>query len=296
MKAATILVNWNSWEDTVACLRSLETLDYPQTTLVIDNGSTNDSASRIGEACPWAQVIELGANRGFGGGCNVGIRRVLSMQAEYIWLLNNDAVAAPEALRALVERMECDGRIGAASSVICDMERRERVQVWGGLRVHMLRGVVSPYKRSMPDERLDFVTGASCLLRADAIRSVGLFDEGFFMYWEDADLGFRLRRGGWKLAVAEKSRVWHKGCGSLGRRNAKADTWNNMSAARFFRRYSAVPAIPLAVGGAYRIARRLALLDFERVAAVARGLRLGVSQDAAELQIAGEPLSGLGAR
>jgi GT2 family glycosyltransferase len=97
------------------------------------------------------------------------------------------------------------------------------------------------------------------------------------MYWEDADLGFRLRKGGWKLAVADKSRIWHKGCASLGRRNPALDTWENMSAVRFFCRYARVPAIPLFVGGAYKIAKRFMLGDLRRIAAVAAGLVKGVS-------------------
>jgi GT2 family glycosyltransferase len=284
MRVATVLLNWNSWRDTVACLRSLESLDCAQTPLVIDNGSTNDSVDRIRESCPGVEIVALGANLGFGAGCNAGIRRALAMGAEFIWLLNNDTVVEPGSLGALVGRMKSDSGIGAAGSVICEMDAPERVQVWGGARIRMLLGETQRNTKPVPAAELHCISGASCLLRAEAVYSAGLFDEGFFMYWEDADLGFRLRRAGWKLAVAEDSRILHKGCASLGRRSATLDVWNNRSAARFFRRYSGFPALPLIIGGAYRIARRLALGDFRRAAAVVRGLGEGVSQDMAEVR------------
>ncbi len=283
VRVFTVVLNWNSWRETVDCLRSLKRLDYEQTTLVIDNASTNDSVARIREACPDVEIVAQSANLGFGGGCNVGIRRALDRGADFVWLLNNDTVVEPASLRAMVEVAASDAGIGATGSVIYFMDQPSRVQFWGGLRVGMIRGEVSPIKRPRQVKRLDYICGASCLLRAEAIRSAGLFDEGFFMYWEDADLGFRLRRHGWKLAVAERSSVWHHGCASLGRRSARLDAWNNMSAVRFFRRYSKAPAIPLAFGAAYRIARRLALGDFRRIGAVVSGLRQGLAQPDAEI-------------
>jgi len=276
MKIFTIILNWNSWWDTLKCLQSLQSLDCPQTPLVIDNASTNDSVAKIREAFPSVELIESDVNLGFGGGCNLGISRALSRNADFVWLLNNDTTVDPGALTALVAEMKKDARTGAAGAAIYDMDRSEREQLWGGLRVRMNLGGVSPYRRQMPIARLDYIAGACCLLRAEAIRAVGLFDEAFFMYWEDADLGFRLRQGGWKLAVAGDSRIWHKGCASLGRRSTAHDIWNNRSAVRFFRRYARIPAIPLVLGGAYRIARRLALGDFRRIAAVAAGLAQGV--------------------
>jgi GT2 family glycosyltransferase len=287
MNIFTILVNWNSWWDTVECLRSLNNLEYPQTSVVIDNGSTNDSVARVREVFPQVELIEVGANLGFGSGCNVGIRHALSRKADFIWLLNNDTVVEPKSLTALIEVVANDPRIGAVGSAIYHMEDPRRVQVWGGWSVKMGFGIVSRYERQMPIERLDFISGASCLLRAEAIRSVGLFDEGFFMYWEDADLGFRLRKGGWKLAVAEKSHICHKECASLDRRSPALDYWSSISAVRFFRRHARVPAIPLFVGGTWRMAKRFMLGDFKRMAAVAAGLVKGASKASTELQAMG---------
>ena len=287
LRIFTIILNWNSWRDTVKCLRSLNDLDCLQTPIVIDNGSTNDSVARIRELFPDVELLETNANLGFGGGCNVGIRHALSRKCDFIWLLNNDTIVAPKSLTALLEVAKSDSKIGAVGSVLYQMGDPHRVQVWGGWRVSMLMGSVSKYERQMPIERLDFISGACCLFSAEAIRSIGLFDEGFFMYWEDADLGFRLRKGGWKLAVADKSHIWHKGCASLGRRSPILDTWNSISAVRFFRRYARVPAIPLLVGGACIIVKRFMIGNLKCMTAVASGLVKGVSKTITELQPVG---------
>jgi GT2 family glycosyltransferase len=295
MRVHTIILNWNGWRDTVKCLRSLNELECLQTPIVIDNGSTDDSVAKIRELFPQVELVETGANLGFGGGCNIGIWHALSRQCDYVWLLNNDTIVEPKSLAALIEVAKSDPKIGAVGSVIYHMENPSRVQIWGGWHVRMLLGTVSRHSSNMPIERLHFISGASCLLRAEAIRSVGLFDEGFFMYWEDADLGFRLRKGGWKLAVADKSQIWHKGCVSLGKRNPVLGIWNNISAARFFHRYARVPGIPLFVGGARSIAKRLVIGDLRGAAAVIKGLVKGVSKSITKLEHEGHlygPVSG----
>jgi hypothetical protein len=105
---------------------------------------------------------------------------IFSEYIHFIWLLNNDTIVEPQSLTALIEVIASDPRIAAVGSVIYHMEDPGRVQVWGGWRVRMRLGIVSRYERQMPIERLNFISGAGCLLRTEAIRSVGLFDEGFF--------------------------------------------------------------------------------------------------------------------
>ncbi len=86
-----VLVNWNGWQDTIACLNSLHAQSYPALqVIVVDNGSTNDSCQRIREAHPWVTLIETGRNLGFPGGCNAGTRLAMERGADYVWLLNND--------------------------------------------------------------------------------------------------------------------------------------------------------------------------------------------------------------
>jgi GT2 family glycosyltransferase len=99
-----------------------------------------------------------------------------------------------------------------------------------------------------------------------------LFDEAnFFMYWEDTDLGFRMRRAGWRLAVAEDSRVWHKQSASLGRGSPVLDEYFTRSGVRFLRRYAPIPFMSIALMLGMMVAKRLLLGEVSRARAVIKG-------------------------
>jgi GT2 family glycosyltransferase len=272
--AFVVLVNWNGWQDTIECLTSLQTLDYEDwKALVIDNGSTDDSLQRIRTKFPRVEIIELGRNLGFAAGCNAGIRLALGRGAEYIWLLNNDTLVDPKALRAMVDRAEADPKIGAVGSVIYFMEEPQRLQAWGGGYVSFWLGGSRRFVNPVNDEKLQYITGTSLLLRRSALEMVGLLDEGFFMYWEDTDYCFRLRGSGWSLAVAEKSKLWHKESASVTNRSARKDTLSFRSAVRFFERYSPVPFVSVWVGMGLRLGQRAVRGDWKMVRAIWEGFR-----------------------
>jgi GT2 family glycosyltransferase len=268
-----LLLNWNNWKDTNECLASLRALDYEGwKAIVLDNGSTDGSVQRIREKHPGVEIMELGENLGFAKGNNAGIRAALERSAEYVWVLNNDTTVDPKALRAMVEKAESDPKIGAVGSAIYSTEERERIQAWGGGHVNFLLGRSRHFSAPVSDEKLQFITGASLLVRRRALEELGLFDEGFFMYCEDADYCFRLRRAGWRLAVAGDSKVWHKEQGSVGRKSALLDTYFNRSVKRFFERNAPIPFIPIWAGTTLRIAKRVIAGEWKRVRAVWAGV------------------------
>ncbi|AWR86208.1 glycosyltransferase family 2 protein [Meiothermus taiwanensis] len=269
-----IILNWNGWQDTVKCIDSLKSLTYPNYKIVVlDNASTNDSVVRIREAHPDITVIETGANLGFAGGNNVGIRYALEHGAGYIWLLNNDTIASPGALAAMIEVAESDPKIGAVGSVLYYMNQPEKVQAWGGGQVNLLTG---RSRHLLAPGDLHYITGASMLLRREALEQVGLLDEGFFMYWEDTDLSFRLRQKGWMITVAPNSRVLHKESASAKKGSSQQDIWYNASAVRFFRRHAMFPFLPITLGVGGRILKRLLLGDWRRVRSVWLGYKRGM--------------------
>jgi len=243
---AVLLLNWNNYPDAAKCLESLRDLEYSDFhVIVLDNGSTDDSLSRIEETFPDIEVMKLGANFGFAKGNNVGIRSALQRGAEYIWLLNTDTVVIPGSLTAMVELAEKDEKIGAVGSAIYSMLEREKLRAWGGGYIDFLFGRALQFETFVNNERIEFLTGASLLLRREALESVGLLDENFFMYWEDADYCYRLRRAGWKLAVAADSKVWHKEQGSIGKKSLALDVYFNRSAVHFFKKHASSPLIPI---------------------------------------------------
>lgn len=268
-KVAIVVLNWNSWPDTAACLRSLQRLHYENyKVIVVDNGSTNDSVTHLGDEFRWITLIETGKNLGFAGGCNVGIRQALGEGADFVWLLNNDTTVDSEALRFLVETAKSDPTIAAVGSAVYAMNEPRELQAWGGGHINFLLGRSRHFLKPVSNHALDYITGASLLIRRRALESVGLLDEGFFFSWEDADLGMRLRRAEWKLAVAGESKIWHKETASLHGKNAVLDTYFNRAANRFFRKYALVPQIPVYIGVALRVAKRLLAGDWERARAV----------------------------
>ena len=282
--AAVIVLNYNGWRDTVECLRSLEEMDYPNYwTVVVDNGSADDSVARIRERFPEIPLIETGKNLGEPSGNNVGIRRALDEGADYIWVLNNDTIVDPGALGAMVRVAEAHPAVGAVGSVLYYMSEPERVQAWGGGRVLMWWGTSRYLKGPASKGSLHYITGACLLLRSRTLREVGLLDERFFLYWVDVELGFRLRKAGWSLAVAEDSRVWHNEfAGAAWKEFAKGtsaltDGYWNASAVTFFREHAPLAPVPIVVGVGGRILKRLARLDWKSARSVARGALGGLN-------------------
>jgi len=246
--------------------------------MVVDNGSTDNSASRISEGFPWVDVVLTGKNLGFPRGCNVGIRRVLAEGADYVWLLNNDVIVDPGALDALVDKAESDPQIGAVGSAIYCMEKPTELQAWGGGYINFWIGRSRHFLKPVADEKIQYITGASLLIPRRVLEDVGLLDEEIFLYWDDPDYCWRVRTAGWKLAVAGKSKIWHKGMSAHGKKSPRSDVFFNASATRFFTQYSSTPLLSLWVGTSLRIAKRLIRGDWQRARAVWIGFRQGVPE------------------
>lgn len=266
-----ILLNWNGWQDTLKCMASLDRLEYPNyQVLVVDNRSTDDSVARIRSAHPDVPIIQTEENLGFSGGNNVGVRRALEQGAEYIWLLNNDTIVDSRSLTAMVELAEEDPTIGAVGSVLYHMDEPKEVQNWGGGMVNTRWGLTRYYKSRIREELLHFITGASLLIRREVLDDIGLLDETFFMYWEDADFGLRLRKANWRLAVAEDSHVCHKPFGIAGKNSILTTTYFSSSAVLFFKKHASIPLVPIFVGTGGRAMKRLLRRDLNGLKAVLR--------------------------
>jgi GT2 family glycosyltransferase len=167
-------------------------------------------------------VIETGDNLGFAGGCNVGLRYALARTAcEYVWLLNNDTVVERNSLTKLVEKMSTEPRLGICGSVLLDYALPRTVQALGGRRYSAWRGRVLPDTRSeltdahFPSQRIDYVHGASMLVRREFLLNVGLMEEGYFLYFEELDWAMRAS-GRFQLGYAPDSFVYHKEGASIG--------------------------------------------------------------------------------
>ncbi len=229
-KVFIILVNWNGWEDTIECLQSLEALDYPnREVVVVDNGSTDQSVSKIRAEYPDITLVGSKKNTGFAGGNNLGIKYANEKDADYYWLLNNDTVVEKDALSALVERMEENPAIGICGSKLIYYHQRDTVQALAGGQYNKWLGVstniggqaavdveINPEE---VEDRLDFVIGASMLVSREFIREVGLLNEEYFLYYEEIDWATRAK-GKFKVGFAPESIVYHKEGASIGGKQA----------------------------------------------------------------------------
>jgi len=268
-----VILNWNGWRDTNACLNALQDCTYRRLhVLVVDNGSTDNSPMKIREAHPSVQLIETKENLGFAGGNNIGIRQAIHRGADYIWLLNNDTEPRPDALCKLVEKARTSERIGAVSSVCFYATKPNAIQVWGGTRVNLWIGYTKNSIIPRADEWFDALYGASLLLNAQALENVGILDEGFFLYWEETEMCLRLRKYGWKLAAARDSHVLHKVNGSTDGNGKSRDRYFTASGLRILHLYSMIPPLSMFFFIANRIAKRLARLDFSQIDSIASGI------------------------
>lgn len=273
-KVVCILVNWNGWVDTIECLDALKENDYPSLgVVVVDNGSSNDSITRIRAAHPNILLLESSENLGFAGGNNIGMRYALGHEADFVWLLNNDTKPAKDALSKLVAKALSDPKIGAVGSVCYYADRPSTVQVWAGATANMWIGYAKNYTEPQKDESLDALYGASMLICRPALEQVGLLDEGFFHYWEETEFSLRLRQAGWRLAAAPDSCILHKVGASTGGYNPVLDRYFTTSGLRILRLHSKVPYFSMVWFVAARLASRALRFRISRCKSVLEGVR-----------------------
>jgi GT2 family glycosyltransferase len=267
-----VLLNWNGWRDTVPCIQTLLTQDAPLTIIVVDNASTDDSVQRIHAAFPQIEVLQAGANHGFAAGCNVGIRHALGARADFVWLLNNDTLAPPDTLAKLVSAAQ-DTHIGITGTVLRFLHDPASVQAWGGGTVSRRSGFSSHFLQPHALTPNSFLTFASVLIRREVFESIGLLDENYFMYFEDADFCVRTRDAGWHMKVAADTAVLHKEGGSAPARSPQQARIVTASGMRFLHKHGHPAAVAPWLYWLTRIGSRLLRLDFRGVHAVMLGRR-----------------------
>lgn len=290
-----VLLNWNGWRDTDACLGSLSKLTYPNArVVVVDNASTDGSESELRRRHPELTLLQSGANLGFAGGNNVGLRYALEHGAEYVWLLNNDTLVEPDALTHLVARSQRGAGglpVGLCGSTLLYEGQRDTVQALGGARYNRWLGTVAHIGQHQPrsqpvdaaavEAQLDYLIGASMLASRPFLETVGLMQEDYFLYFEELDWAVRAR-GRFALAYAPESVVYHKEGSSIGgndrakaAKSYTADLYALKNRVRFTRRFYpyALPTVYLGLGVA--ISNRARRRQWDRVALIARILLRG---------------------
>ncbi|MFY9457922.1 MAG: glycosyltransferase family 2 protein, partial [Candidatus Spechtbacterales bacterium] len=215
-KAFVILLNWNNWDETQKCLKSLSAVIYSDyEVIIVDNGSSNGDIESIQSFCKTAEggiPVFNASNLGFAGGNNVGIKYALAHGADYVMLLNNDTIVAPGFLAELVKAAEGNPSSGILGSRIYKYGTNEVVFDDGKVNKFLNKAEhAASYQLSTANCRIvDYITGAAMLVKREVIERVGLMREEYFLYYEDVDWCLRARRAGYKCVLVPTSKVWHK--------------------------------------------------------------------------------------
>ncbi len=226
-----VMVNWNGSENARTSYESLTASDYDKwRVFIVDNASSDDSVEMIRREIPDAVLIEISENLGFAGGCNVGIRKVLEVGLEYVFLLNCDARVLPDTLGQLVSASLQLNHRGVLGSLVRYFPSGQ-IQFMGSRRSPE-SGRPHWYTEVEDGEQLqhdligsDFIFGAALFAPAEIFREVGLFDERFFLNYEETDWCYRAAALGIRCHVVTKSVVKHIGSASLGARTAPLQTY-----------------------------------------------------------------------
>jgi GT2 family glycosyltransferase len=212
-----VVLNTNRREDTLACLRSIRDGDYPRTrALVLDNASTDGSVEAIRAGFPEVQVVELAENLGYAGNNNVGIREAMRLGADWVLILNEDAVLAPDAISRLVEVGGGDASCGFVGPVVYHSNEPQRIQSAGGFldrswrSGHRAQNQFDRGQFTVPHES-EWVSGCAIMVRREVVEQTGMLDERFYYYWEETEWCLRARRAGWRIWIAPQAKAWHKG-------------------------------------------------------------------------------------
>lgn len=229
-----IVLNWNGVGDTLVCLESLRRLPSRGLHIVVvDNGSVDDSVAVLRREAGKSpiEILEARTNLGYAGGNNLGIRYALDRGADFILILNNDTIVDPALLDELVAAANRNPRAGCFGPWLFYMHDPERLwwtrSEWNTAAV----AFSSPGKDRLTDEvareavETAYVCGAALFFRAAVAHRIGLFEERFFLVYEDSDWCFRARRAGFDCLSVPSARVWHKVGTSFGSEDSPLRTY-----------------------------------------------------------------------
>ncbi len=243
MHVFVVILNWNREADTVDCLKGIKEIplkDFMLTAVVVDNNSRKESKDTIRQYIERnrdldIRLIENDENLGFAAGNNVGINYAVENEADYVFILNNDAVIEKKAITNLISAAEANPNAGILTPKIYfapgfefhkDRYKENEIGrvIWsaGGVidwsNVYGINRGVDEVDNGQYNDMtaVDFATGAAMFVHSDIFRQIGYFDERYFMYYEDADLSVRVKNLDKDIIFVPNAVVWHKVAQSSG--------------------------------------------------------------------------------
>ena len=225
-RIAIIIINWNTYQLTFNCLKSLEACNYKNKTIFfVDNGSNDGSGDKIALEFSEINYIKNEKNEGFTGANNKALNIILKQSFDYVLLLNNDTEVEPDFLSLLAASMESDKNLAATQPLILDFPNKNTIWNAGGsfntffgLSKTRYKGLIYKPKLKI-DTFTEWISGCCILVNIGVVKEVGLLDNRFFAYFEDVDWSIRMTNQGYKLGVVPKSIIYHHTSGSTKKNN-----------------------------------------------------------------------------
>jgi GT2 family glycosyltransferase len=210
------IILYNAESRLADLINSLKTLDYPSDLIkfvFVDNNSVDNSIEVVKNGLIEAIVIENDKNLGFAAANNQAYEKAKELKGDYFFLLNDDTIISPDCVNKLVEDIEKDKNIGAVQAKLLLYPEKELINSYGNKLNFLGFGYCGGYRernRTGESFEVPYPSGGACLLSMEALEKIGLFDDYFFMYHEDVDLGWRLKLAGYKSMFSPSAIVYHK--------------------------------------------------------------------------------------
>ena len=269
------ILHYNNIEDTINCLKSLLKLDLSNIdveTIVLDNGSKIELKVNVSEFDKIGlKVVRSNQNTGFAKGHNLIYEKIQDKEFNYFLILNNDCTMDEDSIKRLIDIFQND-KAGVAVPKIYFTKGYEfhgerykendkgKVLWYAGGKMdweHVMSrhlGIDEVDKRQYEEmKQIDFATGACQLIKKEVIEKVGLFDEKYFLYYEDADLSQRILRAGFKILYQPKSIAWHNNAGASGSGSALHDYYLTRNRMLFGMKYAPLKIKALLIKESMRI-------------------------------------------
>ncbi len=244
---AIVILTWNNSIDTLECLDSVNQLDYPNLRIiVVDNGSTDGSVDRIRRRYQSIDLLVLDSNLGYAAGNNIGIQHALALQADYILILNNDTLVAPNMINELVQAAEANPQIGMLGPLMYCAAPRDRLFAAGSV-VRWLRGdtqnrgmfrSAEMLKQWAQPEAVDYIAGCAVMIKRSCLEAIGPFQVDYYINYEDTEWGIKARRAGFEVWYVPAAVMWHKISATMGIASPAAAYYMTRNALLFFWRNS----------------------------------------------------------
>jgi GT2 family glycosyltransferase len=225
-----VVLNWRRPAESVRCLESVLASEYDALRVYfVDNGSGDGSESLVRQRFPGVSVLQTGANRGYAGGNNAGIRRALEDGCEFVFILNNDATVEPGCIAELAAAAEANPEAGLFQPLILRWMDGSAypVPVRWAARFDGFHVIDPQDDEANATLSVAYAAGSALFVRAEVFRLAGLFDESFFLCWEEVDLAYRARRAGYGSLLVRSARARHEGHASFGGRVSPAMDYFN---------------------------------------------------------------------